>query len=57
MKTKKCHFCDRHSFEVARGLPCPHCFKYPKRFISENKVLAAVAIAALISAAYVLSQL
>jgi hypothetical protein len=38
-------------------LPCPHCFKYPKRFISENKVLAAVAIAALISAAYVLSQL
>jgi hypothetical protein len=35
LKTRKCHNCDRHSWLVAEGKPCPHCGRITGKYHNE----------------------
>ena len=57
-KTRKCHHCHRHSWSVAMGDYCPWCArKTGKHHNWINLITVLVAIGALVSTAYVASQL
>jgi hypothetical protein len=55
LKTRKCHNCDRHSWLVAEGKPCPHCGRITGKYHDQtNFIIGWLAVAATVASLFAL---
>jgi hypothetical protein len=56
--TRRCHHCNRHSWLVAEGKPCPWCAKKTHKYHHQmNHVMGAIAVLAMCVVAYGLARM
>jgi hypothetical protein len=58
LETRTCHYCNRNSWVVAQGQPCPSCHKRTGKYHHLiNHVLIAFSILGLCAVAYITAML